>query len=44
MFFPFVEVGNAGTTKWNLWRLGLKKINNVIFAVVAILVTKYIYG
>ena len=25
MFFPFVEVANAGIAKWELWRAGLEK-------------------
>ena len=25
MFFPFVEVANAGTAMWKLWRAGFEK-------------------
>ena len=25
MLFPFVEIANAGTAKWELWRAGLEK-------------------
>ena len=43
MFFLFVEVANADTPIWKLWRAGLQK-NTIFTATVAVVVPKYIYG
>ena len=43
MFFSIIEVANARTAKWKLWRLGLE-INTIFTTAVYVHVPKYVYG